>query len=312
MKAFIILSLSLILPLSGFSNVESGFRLFNSEQSVESLENYHGADVRVAFVVPRYDSGMNVKGERKIKESCKQGALPGGCVVTDKPFYMGLFLSGSETINQLVDIDGFANWGHPGSVSNYDNVELAGGVLVGKKFTLGRPDLLFRVEVDHTFGDSVWAETSQLDPRHLDETVRAEIEWLSTLRIGVERTFGSADVFVFGGLAAAEIINSVTDIDWYRATEGYAAFSKVDLDDSFYDSSVRMGWVIGVGAETEINNAWLLRLDSSYISLGEDTFYVNHSGNNICGPGNMGRPCPYDIKNEMSTVRMMIVRKLRW
>lgn len=312
MKVFIILFLILSAPLGAISNsenVESGFRLFDDKQNVEE---YRDADARVVFVMPRRDSGMNVKGERRVKKSCEQGVLPGGCVVDENPLYMGVFLSGSETTNELVDIDGFANWGHPGSVSNYDNVEFVGGVLVGKKFTLGRSNLLFRVEIDHTFGDGVWAETSQLDPRHLDETARAEIEWLSTLRIGVERTFGSADVFVFGGLAAAEIINSVTDIDWYRATEGYAAFSKVDLDDSFYDSSVRMGWVIGVGAETEINNAWLLRLDSSYISLGEDTFYVNHSSNNICGPGNMGRPCPYDIKNEMSTVRMMIVRKLRW
>ena len=65
--------------------------------------------------------------------------------------YAGAFAGYGRTDNRIVDVDGFANWGNPGSSVDYDNAGLVGGVLAGKKFDLyGRR---FKIEVDGTFGN---------------------------------------------------------------------------------------------------------------------------------------------------------------
>ena len=58
-------------------------------------------------------------------------------------------------------MEGFANWGHPGSSSDYENTETVGGVLIGKKGDLN--GLPVRSELDGTFG-KISSETNQLDP----------------------------------------------------------------------------------------------------------------------------------------------------
>ena len=125
--------------------------------------------------------------------------------------YAGVFAGYGRMDNRIVDVDGFANWGHPGSGSNYNDDGFAGGVLVGKKFQIsGVP---FRIELDGTFGD-MSATTNTLDPEGLDETAKAEFRWSVTTRAGVEHAVGPASVFATGGLAIARVANSVTDIDF--------------------------------------------------------------------------------------------------
>ena len=184
--------------------------------------------------------------------------------------YAGVFAGYGRMDNRIVDVDGFVNWGHPGgSGSNYNDDGFAGGVLVGKKFSMG--GMPFRIEVDGTLGD-LSAETNTLDPEGLDETAKAEFRWSVTTRTGVEHAIGPATIFATGGLAVARIANSVTDID--------SNPTRVDHDDSFRDSSTEIGWVIGVGVETPLADAWTLRLEGSYLDFGSSTYYVNRSGNN--------------------------------
>ncbi len=223
--------------------------------------------------------------------------------------YAGVFAGYARMNNRIVDVDGFANWGHPGSGSNYNDDAFAGGVLVGKKFRIeGVP---FRIEVDGTFGD-LSATTNTLDPEGLDETAKAEFHWNVTTRIGLEYTLGRTTVFTTGGLAIARIANSVTDMDFLPDSPLTPPPTRVDPDDSFRDSSTEIGWVIGAGVETPLADDWILRLEGSYLDFGSSTYDVNRSANNPCGPGNPRRPCPYRVENNLALVRLALIYPFSW
>ena len=213
--------------------------------------------------------------------------------------YVGLFAGAGRTDNRIVDVDGFANWGNPGSVVDYDGSGFVGGALVGRKFEIGGVPL--RIELDGTFG-GLSAASNRLDPKGLDETVKSEFRWIAAARAGIEQSIGIATVFASGGIAAARIANSVTDIDF-----GPNMPTRMDPDDSFRDGLTETGWVIGLGVEAPLADAWTLRLEASYLKFGRNTHYVNRSGNNRCGPGNPRRPCPYNIENNLGIVRFAII-----
>ena len=124
------------------------------------------------------------------------------------------------------------------------------------------------IELDRivaTFG-SLSAASNRLDPVGLDETVKAEIDWVTTARAGIEQAIGSATVFITGGLALARIDNSVTDIDF-----GPNRPTQVDPDDSFSADATEIGWVLGVGVEAPLAADWRLRLEGSYLDFGRST-----------------------------------------
>ena len=110
--------------------------------------------------------------------------------------------------------------------------------------------------------------------------MKSESRWIATARAGIERSIDPATVFASGGIAAARIENSVIDID-----SGPNMPSRMDPDDSFRDGSTEIGWVIGLGVEAPLADAWTLRLGGSYLDFGRSTHYVNRSGDNRCGPG---------------------------
>lgn len=216
--------------------------------------------------------------------------------------YAGVFLGSGQADNRLIDTDGFANWGNPGSVTRYKDSGFIGGALIGKKFTFG--DASIRLELDGTIGD-LEARTNQLDPQGLDETAVAEFQWITTARVGIEKSFGSVTVFATGGMAWARIENFVTDIDF-----GPDQPAMVDPDDSFRDKSTETGWVIGFGAEMPLAGGWMARLEGLHLDFGQNDHHVNHSGNNPCGPGGPREPCPYKIENELDVFRLVFTRQL--
>ena len=215
--------------------------------------------------------------------------------------YAGLFAGFGKTDNRIVDVDGFANWGNPGYRVDYDDSGFVGGVLLGKKFDIN--SLPLRIELDSSFGD-LSAASNRLDPVGLDETVKSEIDWVATARAGIEQAIGSATIFVSAGLALARIDNSVTDIDF-----GPNRPTQVDPDDSFSDDATELGWVLGVGVEAPLAADWQLRLEGSYLDFGRSTHYVNRSGDGRCGPGMPRMPCPYNVKNKLSIVRLTLIRQ---
>ena len=215
--------------------------------------------------------------------------------------YAGVFAGPGFMRNRILDVDGFANWGNPGSVSKYDDTGFAGGVLVGGKFDVG--GLTLRMELDGAL-TNVSASTDKLDPEGLDETAESEITWIVSARGGVEQGIGRVTVFVTGGLAFAGISNSVTDID------SDDSGSMVDPDDSFSKDSTEVGWVIGGGLEAELSDVWALRLEGSYLDFGESTHLVNRSANNrCCGSETPRRAASYEVENRLSIARLAIIRR---
>ncbi len=215
--------------------------------------------------------------------------------------YAGVFIGPGFMRNRVVDIDGFASGGNPGSVSKYDDTSFVGGVLVGGKFDV--VGLTLRMELDGTL-TNVSASTDKLDPDGLDETAESEFSWIVSARGGVEQAVGRVTVFVTGGLAFAGVSNSVTDID--SSDSG----SMVDPDDSFSKDSTEVGWVIGAGLEAALSDVWALRLEGSYLDFGESTHLVNRSGNNrCCGPDTPRRAASYEVENRLSTARLAIIRR---
>ena len=161
--------------------------------------------------------------------------------------YAAAFAGAGRLGNRIVDVDGFADWGNPGSKTGYSGAGAVGGLLVGKRFGIG--GVRFRVEADAMFGD-LSAGTNRLDPGCTDEAAASRfrwistvrVRWISTVRVGVEETIGDVDVFMSGGPALARIVNSVTDTD-YSGSTCLEADLRLDADDSFQFGSTdsRMG-----------------------------------------------------------------------
>ena len=107
-----------------------------------------------------------------------------------------------------------------------------------------------------------------------------------------------------GGVAVAGIENSVTDIDFFPDMP-----PQKDPDDSFHDRSTRIGWVLGLGLEAPLGDAWRWRLDGSYLGFGRSTHRVNRSGNNPCGPGGPREACRYRVENHLAILRLAVIRR---
>jgi len=60
--------------------------------------------------------------------------------------YGGVFAGSGRAVNQLTDVDGFADWGNPGSMVEYDSHELVGGALIGRKFETDGSSLRIKFE----------------------------------------------------------------------------------------------------------------------------------------------------------------------
>ena len=234
------------------------------------------------------------------------GADVGAAATDGTGVYAGVFAGSGRTDNRLIDVDGFADWGNPGSTTDYDRRDLVGGVLAGRTFEVNGTRL--RLEIDGTFGD-LSARTNALDPTCADESAESVFRWALTARLGVQETLGPATLFATGGLAAARIVNSVTDID-YSGTSCLQMDLRLDPDDSFRDSSTEVGWVIGVGVETPLADAWTLRLDGSYLDFGRSTYRANRAGDGrCCGSGSERRPVSYVVENRLGIVRLAIIRR---
>ena len=250
-------------------------------------------------------SYVSVNATEEVKNPTEEGQI----TEPNDDYYIGVFVGSGRAYNDFVDVEGFANWGHPGSSVDYDNTEPVGGLLIGKKVNINGIPL--RLEIDGTFGD-ISASTNKLDPIGLDETAETNVRWIVTTRAGLEKDLGPVTVFASGGLAIARVSNSVVDIDF-----GPNKPPQKDLDDSFFNDSTQLGFVLGMGAEVPLSDArtlqnnegWTLRMEGIYINLGEDTYHVNHSGGNSCGPNGPRRPCSYTIKNEISILRLVIIRQ---
>lgn len=224
--------------------------------------------------------------------------------------YVGVSAGFGRSHSRLTDADGFSTWSeglrHPGRTNEYGANGAIGGFLVGKKAAVA--DIPVRIELDASFGN-VRASTDEIDPHIRDETARSRFRWLATVRAGIEQTLGPATFLASAGVAAARTETSLTDLDrqlvdgvptpWYR-----------DPDDSFDARRTRFGWVVGLGVETSPVRGWTLRLEGLHAGFGKSTRYANRNGGGRCWQGGPRRPCAYDVDNDLTTVRLALIRSL--
>ena len=216
--------------------------------------------------------------------------------------YAGISVGIGHLSNGIRDVDGFANWGNPGSTRDYDAGGAVGGVFAGRRFALG--GLGLRYEVEAMLGD-LSARTDGLDPTCPDEAADTRLRWAVAARIGVEEEIGNVRAFALAGPALARIVNTVTDTDYTGSC--LERDLRLDADDSFRRESTRFGWTLGIGIETELTPRWTIRLDGAYFDFGKQSYRVNRSLNNSCGPNGPRAPCSYTIHNRTTALRLAIV-----
>lgn len=214
--------------------------------------------------------------------------------------YIGFSLAHASGVNEIVDEKGFANWGQTGYTVDYEDTGFAGSVMVGREILACGTN--FRFEADATIANVV-ASSNQLDPRGLDETVVAEVRWLSSVKAGVVQPFGANAISAAFGVAIGSIENSVTDIDF-----GPGVPDRVDPDDSFSDDSVKVGTVFQLALERCMSDRWSVRLEAQFYDLGRTRHYVNRIGDARCGPGRTREPCPYSVDNKFEFLRFSVTR----
>ena len=64
-------------------------------------------------------------------------------------------------------------------------------------------------------------------------------------------------------LALLDNLDDETRAELDRLEQGVPDLERIDPDDSFRDSSTVFGWVIGLGVETLLADAWALRLEGT-------------------------------------------------
>ena len=76
--------------------------------------------------------------------------------------YVGILAGTGRLSNTIVDLDGFANWGHPGSTLEYDTSQWTGGAFAGRRFAYGSVNLRYELEwmLGSRSQDRPWRESS--------------------------------------------------------------------------------------------------------------------------------------------------------
>ena len=142
-----------------------------------------------------------------------------------------------------------------------------------------------------------------IDPYNKDESAETKFKWVLSLQGEAGKVFGKWTIFATGGLAVAQIADSLTDIDFDSDDNTPHVF---DPDDSFSTKSEKLGWVLGIGVERQFTKSWPARLETSYFDFGKSTHYANHSKDDRCGPGNEMSLCPFSITHKLKLVRFAI------
>ena len=214
-----------------------------------------------------------------------------------------MFIGTGTVAGKIVDVDGFADWGNPGSTNKLNGPAAFARSAGGSPHRHGLVGTAVR---DRPPWSAAFPRTrTNWSPTCNDETALARIRWMATARMGFDMDVGNTRIFLAGGPALARIANSVTDIDYGGpgCLEGNLLF---DDDDSFRSDGTRVGWAVGAGVEAPLSSRWSLRLDGTHFDFGQENYLVNESANNRCGRGGAFRPCTYSLDNRGGVVRLLI------
>ena len=100
-------------------------------------------------------------------------------------------------------------------------------------------------------------------------TFQSKVDWLASFRGRMGLAVDDTLVYVTGGLALGELKSSTTEVDSSGTTGNYSSLS-----------TVKVGWVAGVGAEHKFNQNWSVKGEFLYYDLGRTN--TTSSGAPLC------------------------------
>ena len=186
-------------------------------------------------------------------------------------------------------------WLATGAKATDDTRGFVGGARVGYNAVLDR--MLVGVEADISGSNISQSKTA------FEVTGTTDINWLATLRGRAGYIFPAfgTDVLLYGtgGLALAGIEHSIGDTGT-TVTAGLMGPNS--------SSETRTGYAVGGGLEMPITSNMFLGVEYLYMDFGSTSL----SG--ICvvcfGGGTPGTPYPFDIDDEVQTIRVNLTWKL--
>ncbi len=227
--------------------------------------------------------------------------------LVDANVYFGGFIGLGADRNEFTDSQGFVGYGEDYEI-DFGSETPQFGVLIGvdQRYEWARIGMEL---------DAAWLRNSSseiADPKNLDETVYSSYDALVSLRARLTvPVYERLHLFGTAGLAVGWIENRFVDEDFYcpdtcNVVEDYKL--RFDPDDSFADSSTRLGWVVGAGVEWQASDMWSARFDVSYVDFGSDRNYVNTAGFISSSTQEFVGAQPYDIDNKLVIARVAVIR----
>jgi outer membrane immunogenic protein len=129
------------------------------------------------------------------------------------------------------------------------------GPYAGYNFQSG--SVVFGIEADASFGSL----KAGANPNNPDNNYSAfDQKWSGNVRARLGYAFGSALLYVAGGVAFADIKVDDVEADWGSA------------------SKTHVGWTIGAGVDYAFTSNWIARAEYLYSDFGRDTFNIAFEG----------------------------------
>lgn len=155
--------------------------------------------------------------------------------------------------------------GNSGTLS-FDDTSFTGGVVAGLNQQAG--NVVYGLELD--FGAFSLGGTATRNGRYPTDivvggtnytlTTSVDTDWLFTARGRLGWSLSNLLLYGTGGLALTDLSISQTFLDTLASpTAGHGELSK---------STIRVGWVLGAGAELAIAANWLLRAEYLHVDFG--------------------------------------------
>lgn len=164
-----------------------------------------------------------------------------------------------------------------------DNWMLGGQFGVNKevgKFVIG-------VEADASWADVDASTTVNYEQAHYSLTHRTVVDWVSTLRARVGYPIQRIMPYVTGGVAVANLNDSVT-----LAMPGDEHVERITAS---LPNDVRFGWALGGGVEADLGGGYSLGVEYLHIDFGDSELRVD---------GSNGESLAYDSGVDLDTVKI--------
>jgi outer membrane immunogenic protein len=175
-------------------------------------------------------------------------------------FYIGGFVGAARLNASCTNVStNGSNFGPcaAGSASGVSQVNSATGVAAGVEvgYDWQQRYFVYGVAADWTWTNL--SHSTRVGNGPTISTFKSKVDWLASFRGRMGLAVDDTLVYVTGGLALGQLKSSTTECDSSNTCGTYASLS-----------TVKVGWVAGVGAEHKFNQNWSVKGEFLYYDLG--------------------------------------------